>query len=48
MNHQDPENDNEKTQIIEVDRAPLTYADLKRWLGLLVLLILGALLALWA
>ena len=45
MNHQDPENDDEKTQIIEVDRTPLTYADLKRWLGLLVLLILGALLA---
>src|ERR1700692_4287659 len=31
----------------EVDRTPLTYADLKRWLGLLVLLIIAAML-IWA
>jgi putative permease len=40
-------NDNEETQSTEVDRTPLTYTDLKRWLGLLVLLISAALLA-WA
>src|ERR1700730_5179337 len=34
-------------QPTEVDRAPLTYTDLKRWLGLLVLLISAALLV-WA
>src|SRR3984957_2931097 len=34
-------------QTAEVDRTPLTYADLKRWLGLLVLLISAAML-IWA
>jgi putative permease len=34
-------------QPIEVDRTPLTYADLKRWLGLLVVLISAAML-IWA
>jgi putative permease len=38
-------NDNGESNSTEVDRAPLTYADLKRWLGLLVLLISAALLA---
>jgi putative permease len=40
-------NHNDENQSTESDRAPLTYADLKRWLGLLVLLILAALLV-WA
>src|SRR6266481_1136271 len=39
-------NENGETQST-VDRTPLTYTDLKRWLGLLVLLISAALLA-WA
>jgi predicted PurR-regulated permease PerM len=38
---------NEENQPTEIDRTPLTYTDLKRWLGLLVLLISAALLA-WA
>jgi predicted PurR-regulated permease PerM len=42
MNHNKGE-----TQSTEVDRAPLTYTDLKRWTGLVVLLISAALLA-WA
>jgi putative permease len=40
-------NHNEENQSTEVDRSPLTFTDLKRWLGLLVLLISAALLA-WA
>jgi putative permease len=32
----------EERQFSEVNRSPLSYADLKRWLGLLVLLILAA------
>ncbi len=41
-------NDNQETPSPEVeDRTPLTYADLKRWLGLIVLLILAAML-MWA
>ena len=40
-------NHNEQNQSTEVDRSPLTFTDLKRWLGLLVLLISAALLA-WA
>jgi predicted PurR-regulated permease PerM len=40
-------NHNEGNQSTEVDRSPLTFIDLKRWLGLLVLLISAALLA-WA
>src|SRR5271166_4053417 len=40
-------NHNEENQSTEIDRSPLTFADLKRWLGLLVLLISAALLA-WA
>jgi putative permease len=40
-------NHNEEKQSTEVDRSPLTFTDLKRWLGLLVLLISAALLA-WA
>jgi len=40
-------NHNEENQSTEIDRSPLTFADLKRWLGLLVLLISTALLA-WA
>jgi putative permease len=39
--------ENEERQISEVDRSPLSYTDLKRWLGLLVLLILAAFLV-WA
>jgi putative permease len=35
-------NENEERQFSEVNRSPLSYADLKRWLGLLVLLILAA------
>jgi putative permease len=35
------------TQFTEIDRSPLTYTDLKRWLGLFVLLIAAALL-MWA
>ena len=37
-------NHNEGNQSTEVDRSPLTFTDLKRWLGLLVLLISAALL----
>ena len=40
-------NHNEENQSTEVDRSPLTLTDLKRWLGLLVLLISAGLLA-WA
>jgi putative permease len=41
-------NENEERQISEeVDGSPLSYTDLKRWLGLLVLLILAAFLV-WA
>ena len=40
-------NHNEENQSTEIDRSPLTFTDLKRWLGLLVLLISAALLA-WA
>ncbi|MBV9106271.1 MAG: AI-2E family transporter [Verrucomicrobia bacterium] len=40
-------NSNGENQSIEVDQRPLSYSDLKRWLGLLVLLIAAALLA-WA
>lgn len=40
-------NHNEENQSTEVDRSPLTLTDLKRWLGLLVLVILAGLLA-WA
>jgi putative permease len=40
-------NHNEENQSTEADRSPLTFTDLKRWLGLLVLLISAALLA-WA
>jgi len=40
-------NHNEENQSTEIDRSPLTFTDLKRWLGLLVLLISTALLA-WA
>src|ERR1700676_512006 len=40
-------NQKPECQPTEVDRAPLTYIDLKRWLGLLVLLISAALLV-WA
>ena len=40
-------NHNEENQSTEIDRSPLTFTDLKRWLGLLVLLISSALLA-WA
>ncbi len=40
-------NHNEENQSIEIDRRPLTYTDLKRWLGIWVLLISLALLA-WA
>src|SRR5580693_5287188 len=40
-------NHNEENQSTEVDRSPLTFTDLKRWLGLLVLLISAGLLA-WA
>jgi putative permease len=40
-------NDHRGTPSTELDRMPLSYSDLKRWLGLLVLLILTALLA-WA
>ena len=40
-------NHNDENQSAEIDRTPLTYTDLKRWLGLLVLLISAALLA-WA
>jgi putative permease len=40
-------NHNEENQSTEVDRSPLTLTDLKRWLGLLVLLSLAGLLA-WA
>ena len=40
-------NHNEEKQSTEVDRSPLTFTDLKRWLGLLVLLISAGLLA-WA
>jgi putative permease len=40
-------NPNGENQFVEVDRRPLSYGDLKRWLGLLVLVIAAALLA-WA
>jgi putative permease len=40
-------NHNGETQSTEVNRMPLSYTDLKRWLGFLVLLISAALLA-WA
>lgn len=40
-------NHNEENQSTEIDRRPLTYTDLKRWLGIWVLLISLALLA-WA
>jgi putative permease len=40
-------NQNGESQSTKVERVPLTYADLKRWLGLLVLLITGALVV-WA
>jgi predicted PurR-regulated permease PerM len=40
-------NHNEGNQSTEIDRRPLTYTDLKRWLGIWVLLISLALLA-WA
>jgi putative permease len=40
-------NENEERQFREVNRSPLSYADLKRWLGLVVLLILAAFLV-WA
>jgi len=40
-------NQNGESQSTKVDRTPLTYVDLKRWLGLLILLISGALLV-WA
>ena len=40
-------NPNGKSQSIEPDRRPVSYSDLKRWLGLLVLVIAAALLA-WA
>jgi predicted PurR-regulated permease PerM len=40
-------NENGEKQSTKNDLTPLTYADLKRWLGLLVLLILAALLV-WA
>jgi putative permease len=40
-------NENEERQFSEVNRSPLSYADLKRWLGLVVLLILAAFLV-WA
>jgi predicted PurR-regulated permease PerM len=40
-------NHNDENQSAEIDRTPLTYTDLKRWLGFLVLLILAALLV-WA
>ncbi len=40
-------NHNGKFQSTEVERTPLTYTDLKRWLGLVVLLVLAALL-MWA
>jgi putative permease len=40
-------NQNEEKQFTKGDLTPLTYADLKRWLGLLVLLISAALLV-WA
>jgi putative permease len=40
-------NDNEERRFSEVNRSPLSYADLKRWLGLVVLLILAAFLV-WA
>jgi predicted PurR-regulated permease PerM len=40
-------NHNEENQSTEIDRTPLTYTDLKRWLGLLVLLISAGLLV-WA
>src|SRR5271165_2313913 len=40
-------NHNEENQSTEIDRSPLTFTDLKRWLGLLVLLISTALLV-WA
>jgi putative permease len=40
-------NENEERQFSEVNRSPLSYTDLKRWLGLLVLLILAAFLV-WA
>src|ERR1700733_14191677 len=39
--------ENEERKISEVDRSPLSYTDLKRWLGLVVLLILAAFLV-WA
>ena len=38
-------NHNEGSQSTEIDRRPLSYMDLKRWLGLIVLLISAALLA---
>jgi putative permease len=38
-------NQNSETPSTEVDRTPLTYTDLKRWLGLLILVLLAALLA---
>lgn len=40
-------NHNEENQPTEIDPTPLTYTDLKRWLGIWVLLISAALLA-WA
>ncbi len=40
-------NHHPESESAEVDPTPLTYADLKRWLGLVVLLILAALL-IWA
>ena len=40
-------NANGENQSIDVDQRPVSYSDLKRWLGLLVLLIAAALLA-WA
>lgn len=40
-------NENEERRFSEVNRSPLSYADLKRWLGLVVLLILAAFLV-WA
>src|ERR1700730_11712305 len=40
-------NPNGKSQSIEPDRRPVSYSDLKRWLGLLVLVIAAALFA-WA